>query len=72
MIVVIQELTHEQLGCSKPCEQSQPFNFHLQILMIQHWKILLTEPNGMVMEGPGMLKLEKPDKFTPLPLLPAG
>jgi len=34
--------------------------------MIQHWKILLTEPNGMVMEGPGMLKLEKPDKFSPL------
>lgn len=36
------------------------------MLMIQHWNILLTEPNGMAMEGPGMLKLEKLDKFSPL------
>lgn len=34
--------------------------------MIQRWKILLTEPNGMIMERPGMLKLEELDKFSPL------
>lgn len=61
--VVVQELTHEQWGCSTSSEQSWPSDFHLQMFMIQHWKILLTKPNGMVMEVSGMLKLENPDKF---------
>lgn len=64
--VVVQELSHERRGCSTSSEQSWLSDFHLQMFMIQHWKILLTKPNGTVMEVSAMLKLENPDKFIPL------
>lgn len=45
-----------------PLSKAGHQTFHLQMFMIQHWKILLTKPNGMVTEVSGMLKLENPDK----------
>lgn len=49
-----------------PLSKASCLTFHLQMFMIQHWEILLTKPNGMVMEVSGMLKLENPDKCIPL------
>lgn len=49
-----------------PLSKASYLTFHLQMFMIQHWEILLTKPNGMVMEVSRMLKLENPDKCIPL------